>query len=217
MKIAVFDVCGTLYDSNTTFDFLDDFFKNNNKYIRFRKITNNIFFVATNHYINKFFHVDLIRKCAISFLKGRSSKEVNLASSKFLTEILSDKKVNEVFKLLTHYRNEGFKIILMSASLDVIIKEIQVEVNANNYFSTQLEVINGKYTGKIKNDMTHKKANAFNENFDLVDELVVVTDNLSDLPLVSLATKKYIICWKQKHHDFWEDSTLEKIEWLDQF
>ncbi len=217
MKIAVFDVCGTIYNSNTTFEFLDDFFKKNNKYIHFRKITSNIFFVAANHYINKFFHVDLIRNRAISFLKGSSIKEIKFASRKFLTETLADKKVNNVFELIKHYRNEGYKIILMSASLDFIIEEIQTELNTDDYFSNQLENVDNLYTGKILKDMTSKKDMVLNENYKSINSLAVITDNLSDFQLVKSADDKHVICWKKKHHKFWLKSQINNIKYLNMY
>ena len=217
MKIAVFDVCGTLYKSNTTFDFLDYFFKVNKKYNRFRKITGNIFLVAGNHYINKIFHVDLIRKCAISFLKGFSVEEICRVSQKFLTEFLAESQINNVHELMQHYRDKGYKTILMSASLDFIIKEIHAELNTYKYYSTQLEVVNERYTGKIKFDMSSKKDLVLKQDYKVIESLAVVTDNISDIQLVKSASNRHIICWKNKHSKFWSGSQVNDIQYMNMY
>ena len=38
MKIAVIDLCDTLYDSNTTFDFLNYYFKDQKEVYKIKKI-----------------------------------------------------------------------------------------------------------------------------------------------------------------------------------
>ena len=217
MNIVVFDVCGTLYNSNTTFDFLDYHFAGNKKYKIFKKLRNNFLIKAVNHVINKYFHIDWIRKVAIDFLKGVSVEEIALSAEKFVANELQTKKLNQTHELFNQYRGDGYKVILMSASLDFIIKEIHKQLDADDYYSTQLQVINNKYTGRVVIDQTSKKAHTLKQAYTTISDLVVVSDNLSDYTLVDMASQKHIICWKQKHHDFWQQSGISNITFLDQY
>ena len=54
---ALIDICGTLFYSNTTFDFLDYYIKNP-KYIRLRKRMDNKLLLIINNIIYRLFHYD---------------------------------------------------------------------------------------------------------------------------------------------------------------
>ena len=212
MKIAVFDVCGTLYNSNTTFDFLDWYFKNNLKYKLFRKLSKSKLGKLANYPFYKFLKKDLIRIYATKFLNGIKEKEIEVASNQFVNLILKDKIKKDIEKLMIEYKNQGYEIVLISGSYNFIIKEVSKYFKINDYFASNLEIKSEKYTGKIEFDQLFNKINILKSKYPNFKELVVVSDNLADYPLLKEANKSYIICNKHKHLEIWEKKNLRNAE-----
>lgn len=212
MKIAVFDVCGTLYDSNTTFDFLDDYFKNDKKYKLFRKFSKSLPGKLFNYPFYRFFKYDIVRIIATGFLKGSNEDELNLATKIFVYEQLESKIKKDIYKLLLEYKEKGFTIVLMSGSYSMIIEHVSDYVDANNLFASELEVIEGKYTGKYSSDQLFNKKEVLLEKYPNITELIVVSDNRTDYELMKEADKGYAVCNKPKQVLFWESKNLAHVE-----
>tara|TARA_B110001469_G_C9511984_1_gene255125 strand:- start:87 stop:740 length:654 start_codon:yes stop_codon:yes gene_type:complete len=209
MKIAVFDVCGTLYRSNTTFEFLDFYFLDNTRYKLFRIFSKSYIGKLLNYPFFKFFKFDILRFIAISFLKGESTSDVKSATHTFVTEILARKIQPEIQKLYNKYQRDGYYIILMSGSLDFIISTITDEWQANDSYSTVLQIKDNKFTGRVSFDQLFNKCKVLDENYENIDELIVVSDNASDLSLLEKADVGFAVCNKEKHKAFWQRKNLK--------
>lgn len=193
-KIAVFDVCDTLYSVNTTFYFLDNYFQSNNSYTRFRKLTKFFSVKALNHLFYKLFKVDLIRIYATSYLKNESVLHVEEYCYDFVKIKLFEKQNSKIISILHKFRDAGYEIILMSGSYDFIIKEIAKQLEIERYFATTLSHKKGYYTGTIKRDLLQIKHQIISDEIKNINELVVVSDNKSDLNLMKLANEAHAVC-----------------------
>ena len=212
MKIAVFDVCGTLYDSNTTFDFLDDFFKDSKKYNLFRKISSSLFWKIVNYPFYRFFKFDITRNIATYFLKGYTKKELNIATKIFVYGKLEGKIKIDIYDLLKTYKEKGFIIILMSGSYSPIIDHISTYMDADYFFASQLEIVNDKYTGRYSVDQLFNKKEVLLKNFTNISELVVASDNKTDYELMKIANKGYAIANNKKQILFWKSKKIPYVE-----
>ncbi|MEZ9057281.1 HAD family hydrolase [Vibrio pelagius] len=215
MKIVVFDVCGTLYRSNTTFDFLDYYFKDNSRYKLFRTVSKTTIAKIFNFPFFRFLKLDLIRMVAISFLKGEDLVEISESAQTFLDSNLHSKIQQPVYDIYSKYKNEGYHIILMSGSLDFLIEMVKDRWGADDAYSTILQLEKGKFTGKISFEQLFNKYDVLTENYCKIDELVVVSDNPSDLDLLSKADKGYAICNKDKNITFWKKKKSKNILLVD--
>jgi len=204
MKIAVFDVCDTLYSVNTTFSFLDNYFANNKKYLWFRKFTKLFVVKVTNYLIYKYTKKDLIRLYATTFLKKKSQQEIESYGHKFVNGFLSTKLKEPILNMLTHYKEEGYTIILMSGSYEFIIKEVAEYVQADYFYASKLQIDNRVYLGKYDEDILLSKDKLLKKQFPNIDELIVVSDNKTDLPLMQVANSAFAVCNKEKDCTFWE-------------
>jgi len=214
MKIAVFDVCGTLYNANTTFAFLDDYFSANKKYLFFRKVSNFFVVKVLNHYIYKYFKTDMIRVVATSFLKGEKVESVASYSQDFVHQKLQNKIKQNIYKKLKQYKEENYTIVLMSGSYEFIIKDVLDYVGADYFFASKLKVNNGIYEGQYEEDILLSKVEILKDKFPNISELIVVSDNKTDLNLMLVANKAFAICNKKKHCSFWKKNMNKKIEVL---
>ena len=200
VKLIIFDVCWTMYKSNTTFDFI--------KYVYKVECINSFKLIFLNSLIVKFSILllgklvgrDIYRELFVKLLKGFSKERLQKTSEKFYNEFLLDKKIDYTFNLINSMPLNS--IILCSASLDIVVEHIAKMLNAN-FFASELEFKNGICTGIINNDLLGEKNKIFeHENIDLV-----VTDNLSDLELVKKSSKSIILS-NPKNIGFWERNGL---------
>lgn len=212
MKIAVFDVCGTLYDSNTTFDFLDDYFNNDKKYRLFRKLSKSLAGKLFNYPFYRVFKYDIIRIIATGFLKGSNKEDLRLAAKIFVSQKLKSKIKKDIHELLIEYKEKGFIIILMSGSYSLIVEHVSDYFDADNLFASELEVIDDKYTGKYKSDQLFNKKEVLLNKYPDITELIVVSDNRTDYELMKEADKGYAVCNKPKQVLFWTSKNLSHIE-----
>ena len=203
----LFDICDTLYYSNTTFDFISFFLKRENpsnleKFNRISKRKTAIFILRYS--ILKLFKLDLFRIKAVTFLKGYSKEKLSDGVSAFYNEYLVKKEIGQTMNILKNNLN---KTILVSSSLDIIVNEIAKNLKVKKFFSSELEFENEICNGRLKLDITGKKYKYFkNANY------IVYTDNYSDYSLVKNATIKNVIVHKYTAKLFWKKLAPNFIE-----
>ncbi|WP_193765253.1 haloacid dehalogenase-like hydrolase [Hafnia paralvei] len=183
MGVSVFDVCGTLFDSNTTIDFIR-FYHSRKKN---KGLTIKCYFYCSfiGKVINRlgFFS---IRDSVVRTLEGVSKYELNALASEFYEESLKEKYKIEVLELLRTIPSS--ESLLLSASIDPIISMISSKLGVSA-FSSLLEYDDRDIaTGRIYYDLKGKKLSVVEGEIDLV-----VTDNYSDIDLISIAKKIYLV------------------------
>src|SRR5690606_27224637 len=98
---------------------------------------------------------------------------------------LDTRKVEAVHKKLQNARRDGKEVILLSASIEPVIEVIADMLKVDGYYCTELEKRNGKYTGKVIQDIEGRKLQRIQPNYVLEGvELLFYTDNKEDLPLL---------------------------------
>lgn len=196
MKPIIFDVCWTLYRSNTTFDFIIYVYMEKRiKNFRFLILTSKvgkIFFLLLGKLIGR----DIYRSMFVGLLKGFTRSDLNDLVENFYYNFLEKKKIDYTFEIFNKIDTQ--EIVLCSASLDVVVSYIADYLNVD-FFSSELEFKNDICTGKISKDLLGRKDILLeDENLELV-----VTDNLSDLPLVKKSSKSIILS-TPKNVNFWK-------------
>lgn len=206
-KICIFDIDGTIFASNSTFDFLHFSFGKTARYRRTNVLFGNIFSKILNRILFKVFSFDLKRKMYIRILKGKSRTELEEFADIFCSEFLNFRKNNDVIGLISQLKDEN--ICFVSATLDFLSKRIilflknLLSLENVTVLSTELLYKNGICTGKIKKDLLNKKLFALNElrvekPFDFV-----VSDDLFDIPLMENSRESYVVLTK-KNKMKWE-------------
>ena len=203
--MIVFDICDTMYDSNTTFDFMDYMFLKNTKYKIMRKISRNLFFKVINKIVFKIFKIDLTRVIFLKYLSGFTRIELEKEVNDFYKEYLVSKKRSNIISLLKKLKKENKNILLMSATIDIVAKRIATEFDVK-FISSKLAFSKEICLGELEYDLLGQKDNYIKEEIELV-----VTDNLSDISLVKIA-KKSIILSKKKNIGFWNNQKLENYQ-----
>ncbi|KOY62596.1 hypothetical protein AM629_07285 [Photorhabdus heterorhabditis] len=198
MKI-ILDVCGTLYHSNTTFDFIDYLLGKENKHVIKRKILKTYLAKYFLIILGRIINIDIYRSLYIKLLKGFTISKLNKETHYFVKNILFHQKISQTHSLLDKLNKAD--IIICSASLDIIIKEVSCTLEIEEHHATNLIFSREYCTGKIKNDLLGQKDKLFENVY------WVITDNKSDLALIKKASK-YTIVSRKKDLPFWQKHNL---------
>lgn len=213
---AVFDVCDTMYYSNTTHDFIHFVFKE--KSISVKKLVYNLLnskllplkYVLIT--VSVFTNLDLLKKLNVYLLKGMSLRSISQLAERFVDEFLQDKKIVQIHNLIKTYKCAGLCIILCSSSIEPVVKAIADKTGNKDYIGTELEFEKGIFTGKILKDTTSKKLE-FLEKVNLSGKIeYAISDNVSDLELLTAANNGIAVVHNKKKYDFWRKHKVKIID-----
>ncbi len=207
-EIHVFDVCDTLFYSNTTFDFIEFVLSQNKNIIGkilFKLITlrfSPIFLFL--YLLGKVTRLDHIRSVALKLLKNISKVEMEHFSASFYSNFLIKRKVAKTFKYLENAIQNKERVILATSSIEPVIKIISERLKVE-YVCSSLDYSNEVFSGKFLVNCTGRK-HEFLENILSENEkknIIVYTDNYSDFKLVSMAHKRFIIVYDNGSKNKW--------------
>ncbi|ENA0807068.1 haloacid dehalogenase-like hydrolase [Providencia rettgeri] len=201
-KKIIFDLCGTIVDSNTTFDFIKYYHRKKRNYMAY------IYVSLLTSIFGKILHRTFrfsMRKKALKTLKGILPEQLISLAYGFSEVTLKNKKIDIVFKILEFYKNnENYEIIIASASINPVVQAFSIILNIP-FISSELEIKDKRITGYISCDLKGNKLKYFSEE----QIHLVITDNFDDLPLIQKAEKAIIIS-KSKNIDKWKNIGLNK-------
>lgn len=199
-RIVIFDICGTLYNSNTTMDFCE--FRCENSFKKKQlKLSKSTLGKVLNRILVNFFNFDFIRIMHIKTLANVEKEELEKDAVRFVDFFLEFKKNIEVHTLLKSFDEKD--LMLVSATIEPVAKAISMKLGNLEFLSTTLEYSENKSLGKIKNDLLGKKQKYFKGE----EISFIITDNKSDLLLCQKA-KKVVIVSKDKNLIFWNKQNL---------
>lgn len=178
---------GTLFYGNSTFDFIAFVLKDDPAYLRFKRHYR--FLKVYNKILFKVFGYDWYKRKSVNFLAGKTKNELCAKSREFYSEHLSEKSITEVFDILGCYRENGYEIGIISATLDLIAEEVARQLRADVVFATPLVYSCDVATGKYEYDLLHQKLGVFDRWIsEHYDRVVFLSDNREDKPLLKRVT-----------------------------
>lgn len=184
----LYDFDGTIYDGDSSIDFVIYCFKKNPKLIK---------------YLPKFISAGIKYK-----LKKITKTEMKEVFFSFLKDIKNiDETIEEFWK--THeknikqfYKNKKHnKDIIISASPKFLLEPIAKEYQVKDLFGSPIN----KHTGKYKGLNCHgeEKVRLFRKKYPNAEILEMYTDSKHDLPLIKLAKKGYLVV-RDDIYDYFE-------------
>ena len=190
--MRVFDVCGTLYDSNTTFEFITEYHKYRDN--RLKVFWTKMLLSFPFKLLNKLEYLS-IRDKMIATLQGEEKSNLETFAKRFVSDFLCKKEKSTIMELLLADRNDS---VLVSASIDPVIDAIAAKLKVKAYSSILEFDENSLSTGKLAVDLKGIKSSILDvDNFD-----IVATDNMSDIDLIKLSKLSYIVSHKD-NKDKW--------------
>lgn len=208
MSRAVFDICGTLYDSNTTFDFC---IWRSRRWTRFLlHLLRSKLIAVLNRVSLLYFNKEAIpvRHLFIKTLKDTPKSILSQQAKEFVNTFLIERKQEAIIALLQKFQKDD--IILVSATLDCIAFHIAQYFGISHFFSSTLCYDKRQICqGILEIDLLGNKHSLF-EQIDFI-----ATDNLDDFLLCQKAQESVIVT-KKKNKRFWlaqnlKNSTIMEI------
>ena len=204
-RLAIFDVCGTLYCSNTSFDFLRYYFekKRNKQFLLFYKIIMLFPVRVINHLLFRYLKSDVIRKLAVRFLRDENIDDIKENVKGFYNEYLKKREINDSIQLMRKLKHTH-EVILLSASFDFVIEYIAKQFGVA-FIASELACMNDVCLGKYTRDLLYSKKEVFQEFKMSFEDVVVITDNLTDLELINTADSAVVLS-KPKNIAYWKNN-----------
>ncbi|MGO2323670.1 hypothetical protein [Vibrio casei] len=192
-KKVYFDVCGTLFDVNTTFDFILFFHKKKNNHLKILLCL--ILKGIVGKIINRILKVSL-RKMFFRTILNESHDDLFNIGSDYVDYILKNNKIEEVFKEFDFFVSKPleFEVFLISASINPIIDNLSLKLNVKSY-SSKLKFINERFSGDFNYDLKGNKNEVLNHKYN---NYIFYSDNIDDLPCSKLVEIYYCILKKNK-------------------
>ena len=215
-RLAVFDVCGTLYRSNTTFDFLRYLIKTG---VLPRHLTEillgpNLFIKSGFKMFERISGKSLLKPLVLRALAGIPSLAVYEAATGFVATELAEVRIETTHRLLENAKTQG-RVMLISSSVEPVVRAVAQHLGNLEYIASTLEESNGILTGRVACEQHSRKLQSLRKVDSLLStELTVVTDNRSDLQLMQEAQHRVAVVWSLRDLRFWQTFEGVRIEAL---
>lgn len=192
-KIIVFDVCGTLYDSNTTIDFVLFILRSQGRVLLLLKYR--LLNIKLISYIgSRVFRYNL-RDQLLLKIDGLSVSRVNEHAVNFIEEYLSKRQNKVVFDFFKKsVESSEREVYLASASINPIIDALSSKYCVKSISSTLFQDASGCYDGRIRCDISGKKDVFLKSIYDVdkIDEFY--SDNIEDIPISQISKQYFFVC-----------------------
>lgn len=216
-KCLLIDICGTLFDSNTTFDFIRYFYSKSKRYRLITYLTKFRIIGFANAKIFRFFHKDIVRSLILRQLKGLSEQELKRMSNVFYDEFLEKRKNKDVFLIIDNLRDSGFTPVLASATIDPIADVVAEKLSIKDVISSMLLFENGVCAGKLRQDALASKDLLLSQLKIVPNYGCIITDNYSDSNLIEKSDTAYLIQYERSKNswsEFLNEKTLLKCKYV---
>jgi phosphoserine phosphatase len=195
-RLVIFDLCDTLYDTNTTIGFVRHYHslqgsqKDDHVVRRWLSRRSPWFYIGA--IAHRLFGRDVARERIIATLAGKSKAKLTAAARDYARNILPSRANAPLQERLASHREAGDRVMLLSSSLDIVVAEIATLLGVD-FRASELGFDAEICTGKLKQDLTGSKAVAVRDLMDSGLELCVYTDNRSDKDLLAIADRASIV------------------------
>lgn len=192
-NVVLIDICGTLFNSNTTFDFLDCYI-HNSSYRRFRRVMKSPLWRYFNSAVYRIFSLDMSRRIALSHLAGYSRHQLDDMAEAFYRDYLLPRKIQPVWQLMESYGNAGTEIVLVSGTIDPVARAVARHIGVERYVSSKLRYDTSDICkGRLADDVLRTKHRKLADMHIVPPYEHVVTDNPKDVQLVQDARQTTIV------------------------
>ncbi len=189
-SVFLIDVCGTMFRSNTTFDFIRYYYGHSGRVRLWLSLPYRIYNRIAWHML----HREPLRRNLISMLRDKTIDELGRMADDFVCNFLVKREHRHVIELIERKRGEGLRLVIVSATIDVIASAVAHHYGINEYLSTQLDYgDDGVCRGYIKKDLLGDKRAALGRIGLKPPYTGIVTDNYSDADLVMSADEGFLV------------------------
>jgi len=156
---------------------------------------------------------------ALSTIKGKRPEEVENLLNKFLSSVIEPMINIYALRLLhNHYHNNDV-MLLASATNSVIVTPIAKRLGFKNIVATEVEIVNGVYSGKLQNtpalgEGKLQKVREWMRRNDFSDfkNTIFYSDSINDFPLLLAVNKAVAVNPDNKLREECEKRSWEIVD-----
>ena len=211
--VAVFDLDGTLTRHDTYLPYLIGFFIR--QPWRIFRLWNLPWYIAL-YACGKVNNSDLKQKFLSAFLGGVERQQISTWTNVFLDKLLQSGIRKEALIALKKHRKNGDHLVLLSASLDIYVRELGSRLGFDETICTNVEWSNGKLTGRLSSKNCHgrEKISRLLSRYRFeTTSFIAYADDISDVPLLSMVDKGALINGSGKARDLSKKAGIELKKW----
>lgn len=194
-QFVYFDVCGTLVNRNTTFDFIVYYHREQKYWLRW--LITAFFITLPGKVVRKILGFSL-RRFFLQTLRSEKHTDLYRVAEGYVEHLLAHYRIEPVFEHFNRYQQAGdYQLVLLSASIDPVIATLGNRLGAMSYSST-LAYQNGRCEGNLAADLKGTKHPVFEANAKQGSEtkrkaLAFYSDNIDDFHCAHFVERYFYI------------------------
>jgi len=156
---------------------------------------------------------------ALSTIKGKRPEEIENLLNKFLSSVIEPMINIYALRLLHNHYHKNDEMLLASATNSVIVDPIAKRLGFENIVATEVEIVNGVYSGKFQNtpalgEGKLQKVREWMRRNDFSDfkNTTFYSDSINDLPLLSAVNKAVAVNPDNKLREECEKRSWEIVD-----
>ena len=147
-----------------------------------------------------------VKRWIVTF-SSRFEKEITEESEIWFNEIVTKHLIDDIIEEIEGHKNRGGKVVILSAASQYICHTVKRNLNMDDVICTELEMIDGKFTGKLlnycygKEKLTRATRYCSENNFSL-DDAYFYGDSLADIHILNAVGNPVCVFpdWRLKRH-----------------
>lgn len=209
-RLAIFDIDYTLTKKETSIELYKYMLKKDKKLLKY--LPSHI--ITGLFYGLKVYNAGRTKENFLRFLSGTSEDELKSIVKSFYREKLESILYEDGIKAIKDFKEKGYKIYLISASPEFYVNEFYNIKEVDKVIGTKFQMNDGKFSCKISGENCKGEEKVKRLMEELKKDNIEVdfknsymfSDSLSDLPLLKLVGKGYLINYRKNHE-------LEILRW----
>jgi HAD superfamily hydrolase (TIGR01490 family) len=192
-NLAIFDLDNTILNGDSDYSWI-------NFLIEKRLVDKDEYERKNKYFYDQYYqgklNYDEWAEFALTTIKGKKPEEIEDILSKFLSEIIEPMINIYALKLLHDHTHNNDIMLLASATNSVIVEPIAKRLGFKNIVSTQVEIIDEIYTGKVlgipalsEGKLIKVKEWMLQNSIESFDNTSFYSDSINDLPLLAAVSK----------------------------
>ena len=156
---------------------------------------------------------------ALSTIKGKRPEEIENLLNKFLSSVIEPMINIYALRLLHNHYHKNDVMLLASATNSVIVNPIAKRLGFENIVATEVEIVNGVYSGKFQNtpalgEGKLQKVREWMRRNDFSDfkNTTFYSDSINDLPLLLAVNKAVAVNPDNKLREECEKRSWEIVD-----
>ena len=196
-RLAFFDLDSTLIHGDSVSLFLHC--------LKDEGITDSAYCAGDEELLAQFYEgkLDIIKyyRYSLQPLAGKTKEDLADVFSKYLKDYVRPRVYDEALTTIEELKTQGYKIIIVSATTDVIVAEIATRIfKADHFIATRVKSdSNGRLIADVYPDISHQEGKASRikelavaQGYSL-NESLAYGDSINDISMLELASKQFVV------------------------